>query len=871
MRKFLRLSLLTAALTLVMSAAVWAAEEITESTTLAAGNSYTDMVINGDVTITVPKEGVSVESSGTSALANGSCITIESGNVTIEGAEDGAAIQYGGTKSCGALIRVSNGATLTLKNVVIDGNNLNTGNSNGKYFYGIDNKGTLTITDGTVVKNFTTVSYSKFGSAVYNEGTFNMTGGEICNNAFTLGGGISAYGNVNISGGTIHDNSNYSIYHNSGEVRITGGLIVGKTLGQYDVSGVYTSGPITLAASVGNTTITIVDESENGISVKAKNGDYFVANPEHNIVATIDQEPHSAIYYENSWHFINAGHDVNDGHDHQIHLDTDIAYMFVGDKKTVIATVVCSGKHYKIGDPVITGDSGVVAITRSTVEEREDQTAFELTALRPGKADIAFLTSDNAKTVLTVQVTDPNVIENEKGTPSKPKMELVPGKTYVNTKIIQTSIQDPYPDNAMVVTVPTEGIKVGSTSGVDCITIEKGAVKLTGGGTITHVNDGEHTSRALIRVKSGALLVLDNITIDGGWTTDTEATKDLLYYGIYIEKGATVIINSGTIIKGIDVNAEMEDDAILFNNGDLTINGGAIYDNDNRSYVLLNNGGTVTVNGGVTVGSMPSDQISNISGNGKWGVLGLKLNEDSPIIATYDNGKTLDIKASTGDCIMTGPNGKLTSDGKDAKYNSVTHSWDFIEALKAEVSFVRGKDTKGSTSSDFGKTHYIDKDGTKDETNADKTGDTYSVSTGFYIESENPTIEDGKAYVVFDILFPADKTVYFDTDHKVEFGGANHAMGFDLKRTTVYEDGGSALTEAKNSFYSNEKKGKYVIDAAEGETKFGVIVDGIYARDAIAYISTCTKAQYENAPKEYKEVEVSSDEEEPAVVSLELE
>ncbi len=871
MRKFLRLSLLTAVLTLVMSAAVWA-EEITQDTTLDATKTYTDLNISGgNVTVTVPKGVVTVASSSTSALQNGTCITIASGNVTIKGAEDGAAIQYGGTTTCGSLIYVMPGASLTLNNVTIDGNNPNNGSSNGKYYYGINNEGDLTVEDGTVIKNFTTVSYSKFGSGVYNKGTFNMTGGEICNNAFVLGGGVSVYGPTNISGGTIHDNTNYSIYHSSGDITITGGLMVGNTAGKYDVTGVYKSGPIKLSASVGNNPITIVDETENKISVTAKNGDYFVANPEHKIVATIDNEPHSAIYYDNSWHFINAEHDAGEGHDHEIHLDTNKAYMFVGDEKTIIATVVCSNKNYEIDDPVITGDAGVVTVTRDdTATVRADQTAFKLKAERPGKADIAFITNDKrTQDVLTVQVTDPNVIESDDNNKTKPKNEMDPTKTYVNTKIIQKKGSlAPSENSAMVVTVPAQGIKAGSTNGFDCITIEEGAVKLTGG-TITHVNDGTHSSRSLIKVKSGAILVLENITIDGGWKTG-EPVKDLLLYGIDIEKGATLIIKKGTVINGIDVETDVEENAILYNNGTLKIEGGAIYGNDNKSYVIYNNnGGTVTVDGGITVGKVPEGQIQAVGGNNKSGILGGNIG--GPITANLGKDETLEFEANAGDYVMTGSNTKLISeDGREAKYIEATHRWDFTDALKAEVSFVRGTATQGSATGNFSKTHYTDINGKREE--SDDLSDTYSVSTGFYVENEDVNIdENGKAYVVFDILFPADKTVYFNTNNKVEFGGAVHKKGFDLKKTAVFEpDGGQNLTEARNSVYSNEIKGKYTIDAAEGDTLFGVIVDGVYAPDAIAYISTCTAEQYAKATG-YEEVKGDNGETQIAVVSLELE
>ncbi len=868
MRKLLRLSLLTAVLTLVMSAAVWA-EEINENTTLNEGGSYTDMVIkgSGDITITVPANGVSVNSSSTSALANGSCITIESGNVTIEGAGENAAIKYDGTKSCGALIRVNNGASLTLKNIIIDGNNPNNGNSNGKYYYGIDNKGTLTITDGTVVKSFTTVSYSKFGSGVYNEGTFNMTGGEICNNAFTLGGGVYVHnGTANISGGTIHDNTNYSIYHDGGTVTITGGLIVGNTAGKYDVSGVYKSGLINVP---GTAPFVIEDRDQPGVSVTAKKGDYFVANPAHNLVATIEDLEHTAIYYQNEWHFFNAEHDDPSAeHRHELIIEETEVNMFLDEEKVIFAKVICDSGNYEVKSSMSNADSNIIDVTK-TQEKDSDTTVFTLKPKKVGTAKILFTSGDGqSKKEITVNVSDPNVI---KGYPDSDKPTMSSDKKYVNTTIKNlSSVQDTTGYNPLVVTV-ADNIKIGSTEGSNCITIEKGSVKLTGGGTITHENDGNFSSRALIKVKSGALLVLENITIDGGWIKGTEATKDLLYYGIDIEKGATVIIKSGTVIKGIDVNAEIEDDAILYNNGNLTINGGAIYDNDNHSYVIYNNGGTVTVNGGITVGNIPSEQISSIGGKGQWGVLGIK--PDGTLTAKYDNDQTLEIDVSTGDYIMMGSKGTLssTNSGIEARYNSVVHSWDFIDAINAEVSYVQGENSVVTGNPFRQGSHYteIGEGGTVNTITTENTDEKHSVSTGFYTQVDDVSkFSDGKAYVVFDILFPRGKTLYFDSTKKVGFNNYFHDKGFDLMGNPVTDEGKN-LTTAINAMETQERKGKYIVDAdsAGNDTLFGVILEGVYAPDAIAYITVCTQEQYESA-ENYTEI-TDSDTAQTALIELE--
>lgn len=91
MKKIFKLFLTTIAVTLSMSV-VAMADDITESTTLQNGQSYSDIVIKGSeskenpVVITINDgESIIAKSTQTSGLIGNDCITVESGYVRFEG------------------------------------------------------------------------------------------------------------------------------------------------------------------------------------------------------------------------------------------------------------------------------------------------------------------------------------------------------------------------------------------------------------------------------------------------------------------------------------------------------------------------------------------------------------------------------------------------------------------------------------------------------------------------------------------------------------------------------------------------------------------------------------------------------------------
>ena len=119
--------------------------------------------------------------------------------------------------------------TLTLKNVVLDGNKDNVDAAEAI----IKSSGTLNIQDGAVLRNNnnTTSSWNGgiySGGAVYSSKTVNMTGGEISGNEAVYGGGICLHGSsasLNMSGGTIKDNAATGYYWYTSASGTTSGLL----------------------------------------------------------------------------------------------------------------------------------------------------------------------------------------------------------------------------------------------------------------------------------------------------------------------------------------------------------------------------------------------------------------------------------------------------------------------------------------------------------------------------------------------------------------------------------------------------------------------------------------------------------------------
>ena len=154
-------------------------------------------LINGEVTITLAGNCVINES------------VIISGNVTItSGGGNSHTITRGVD---GSLIRIKEGAALTLENIIIDGGRQSesskTNNNGGAPLVFVDNGAMLTMNAGAILQNNTAPNGG--GVLVGNGSTFTMNGGKISGNTANIGGGVfMRHGGIfYMNGGTISGNS----------------------------------------------------------------------------------------------------------------------------------------------------------------------------------------------------------------------------------------------------------------------------------------------------------------------------------------------------------------------------------------------------------------------------------------------------------------------------------------------------------------------------------------------------------------------------------------------------------------------------------------------------------------------------------------
>ncbi|MCR5402925.1 MAG: InlB B-repeat-containing protein [Butyrivibrio sp.] len=168
-----------------------------------------------------------------SAIGNGNVINVL-GNLTITDNSSEKAGKITGGKNIERGGGVLNLGTLTMTGGTISKNFVN------NYGGGVYNLGTLTMTGGTISENST----NNYGAGVYNKGIFEMTGGSITENtASGYGGGVfHCVGQTFKISGTsiIKDNvakqttSNVHIQDNNGVAKITigeGGLSSGASIG----------------------------------------------------------------------------------------------------------------------------------------------------------------------------------------------------------------------------------------------------------------------------------------------------------------------------------------------------------------------------------------------------------------------------------------------------------------------------------------------------------------------------------------------------------------------------------------------------------------------------------------------------------------
>jgi len=143
-----------------------------------------------------------------------------------------------------AVFDVPEGMTVTLSNVTISNGSAASGG-------GIDNSGTLTVSNCTLTGNSAT-GYEGGGGGIFNSGTLTVTGSTLSDNtassqADALGGGIDNSGALTVSGSTISGNSAFAGggIENDGIATITGGSIANNTASVFG-GGIDNSGTLTV-------------------------------------------------------------------------------------------------------------------------------------------------------------------------------------------------------------------------------------------------------------------------------------------------------------------------------------------------------------------------------------------------------------------------------------------------------------------------------------------------------------------------------------------------------------------------------------------------------------------------------------------------
>jgi hypothetical protein len=169
------------------------------------------------------------------------------GTLTLDGKTGGSlTVDSGGGTSDNHIVTVSSGGNLYLK----PGVTLTFDNTDSAVY----NAGTFTMTGGTISRNV-----APNGGAVYNSGSFTMTGGTINGNVAVNGGGVYNSGSFTMTGGTISENraqiDGGGVYALGGTFSMKGGTVSGNTAVS-DGGGVYASGTtvgMTGGEIVGNT------------------------------------------------------------------------------------------------------------------------------------------------------------------------------------------------------------------------------------------------------------------------------------------------------------------------------------------------------------------------------------------------------------------------------------------------------------------------------------------------------------------------------------------------------------------------------------------------------------------------------------------
>ena len=199
-----------------------------DTTTLSGGSYYlsSDVEYTGAESITVSGE-VILCLNGHKLNLNKQHISVGSGaSLTLCDCSTGGVLT-GGSGSKGGGVYVGGGGTFTMTGGSIAGNTAESGG--GVY---VDEGGTFTMEDGSINNN--QVTSGGGGGVMVNKGSFTLSGGSITGNAtsdatYGYGGGVCLYGTFNLSGDAIIQNNTKAgatdnLYLGWNTINITGPL-----------------------------------------------------------------------------------------------------------------------------------------------------------------------------------------------------------------------------------------------------------------------------------------------------------------------------------------------------------------------------------------------------------------------------------------------------------------------------------------------------------------------------------------------------------------------------------------------------------------------------------------------------------------------
>lgn len=847
MQKFLRIFALAVIMTFAMSVFVHAAEEITQDTTLVAGKTYTDITVTGGsssdpITITIPEGGVTVAST----KDNKDCIKITNGSY----AEIVGGVIYHKNSTpdyyTTSIINVGTNAHLTISNATIKGvseetdskvSSLNTSNVTKNemisYTIKVESDGELTL-DKAILEKQVSPSHYVFCSCIYSDGTLNILDATIRNTVTRGGYGIMMM-NDNCKT-TIKKAVLYScgttVYHAKGSLEIDDALMVGGFKGNYNNSGNFKIG--TIATDVGTT----VECKSDGIKVPVKKGDTLVANPAHNLITTIDGKEYCDVFTNNQWYFLNK-----EEQHHFLKLDTKEMYLDNINKRTgsVVATVICADDNHPHTPEITAEPSDILEITGPIKTSGADKYRFNIDALNaPRSADVTLTVSVNEGAVTEkciVHVTRDETITNT-------------NKTLNNGETHSSIIIDNTTSNNLTITV-NGNVNIESTNDDAYITVKRGSATITGNGKLIFQDAEGLDVTSLIKVESGASLTLDGgIVIDG-------SDKPVLY-GIN-NKGNLNLYNC--TITNVQADTDIEEDGIIYNNGTgVTINGAVIY--GNTGYVVYDCEGkkATFLQGGLLAGEFTDNFKPD---NFLIGTVSLPSADATAKIKSVPSAAgstTYEVNAKDGDMLASHKNRTATAEigGTSYKgiYSATTKRWDFAEATKPVVSFVKGKNAKKVTysTSDFSNSHTRTNGTTTVQTDITKDASSSSVSTAFI---KDTAASGDTAYILCDVVIPSNSNVYIRNAAPID---NYHNTGFYLNNIAVRDDSGKIYRSSSTS----EKTFKYKFTADGSKEQYGIIIDNLYADGAVAYMRECTEEQY-TAATDYTVATAESD---TAAVSL---